>query len=215
MTDAVATAVCAAPVRGEEPGRDRGRRKPAIYVVSVLWTLVVLLPLYWVLVTSFKLAVEVDSGPLLSALHRFQPTLDAWNFHAAQQHARALHQLGDRRGAIEHAARPAYWLACRLCAGPHSLPGQACGRAHLPRPARRRRHRGGGAWGSLAGGRRGGDCAFPPGARHVRAALQCGRRQQRHRILDDLQPDHAADCRGVADLRDVPAVSNCWTRRSR
>ena len=36
-------------------------------------------------------------------------------------------------------------------------------------------------------------------------------RQQRHRVLDHLEPHHAADRRGAADLRDVPAARACST----
>ena len=36
----------------------RRRRKVATYAILVFWTLVVLLPLYWVLITSFKLPID-------------------------------------------------------------------------------------------------------------------------------------------------------------
>ena len=49
-----------------------------------LWTLVVLFPLYWVLVTSFKIEVQVDSGPYYLPFVDFKPTLDAWNFMLLQ-----------------------------------------------------------------------------------------------------------------------------------
>jgi multiple sugar transport system permease protein len=58
--------------------------KIATYVVLGLWTLVVLFPLYWVLVTSFKFEVEVDSGPYYIPFVDFKPTLDAWNFMLLQ-----------------------------------------------------------------------------------------------------------------------------------
>ena len=54
--------------------------KIAVYTILGLWTLVVLFPLYWVLVTSFKIEVEVDSGPFYIPFVDFKPTLDAWNF---------------------------------------------------------------------------------------------------------------------------------------
>ena len=75
----------------------------------------------------------------------------------------------------------------------------------LPRASGRGDRRGRGAACALAGRRRGRDRALPACARHVRAALQGGGRQQRHRVLDDLEPDHAADRRRAADLCDVPA----------
>ena len=96
-------------------------------------------------------------------------------------------------------------LARGLRAGAHPFPGEAGRRADLPRAAGRRDRRGGGARRALAGRRRGRDRAVPAGAWDVRAALQgCGR-QQRHRVLDDFEPDHAADRRRAADLCDVPA----------
>lgn len=58
--------------------------KIATYVALGLWTLVVLFPLYWVLVTSFKFEVEVDSGPYYLPFVDFKPTLDAWNFMLLQ-----------------------------------------------------------------------------------------------------------------------------------
>ena len=50
------------------------------YVLLGLWTLVVLFPLYWVLVTSFKVEVDVDSGPFYLPFVDFLPSLDAWDF---------------------------------------------------------------------------------------------------------------------------------------
>ena len=51
-----------------------------VYVLLGLWTLVVLFPLYWVLVTSFKVEVQVDSGPYFVPFVDFTPTLEAWDF---------------------------------------------------------------------------------------------------------------------------------------
>ena len=54
--------------------------KAATYTVLALWTLVVLFPLYWVVVTSLKVEVDVNSGPFYLPFVDFQPKLDAWNF---------------------------------------------------------------------------------------------------------------------------------------
>jgi multiple sugar transport system permease protein len=54
--------------------------KIATYVVLFLWSLVVLFPLYWVLVTSLKEEVSVDSGPYYVPFLDFKPTLDPWHF---------------------------------------------------------------------------------------------------------------------------------------
>ncbi len=58
--------------------------KIATYTVLALWTLVVLFPLYWVVVTSFKIEVQVDSGPYYIPFVDFRPTLDAWTFMLLQ-----------------------------------------------------------------------------------------------------------------------------------
>ncbi|MFO1143996.1 MAG: carbohydrate ABC transporter permease [Amaricoccus sp.] len=52
----------------------------ATYALLFLWSLVVLVPLYWVLITSFKGAGEVDNGPFYIPFVDFQPNLDAWRF---------------------------------------------------------------------------------------------------------------------------------------
>jgi multiple sugar transport system permease protein len=50
------------------------------YVVLLLWTFVVLFPLYWLLVTSLKLPIQVDSGPVYVPFVDFQPSLHAWKY---------------------------------------------------------------------------------------------------------------------------------------
>lgn len=45
-----------------------------------LWALVCLFPIYWVLITSFKLPIAVFQGPKYFPWIDFKPTLDAWNF---------------------------------------------------------------------------------------------------------------------------------------
>ncbi len=50
------------------------------YLVLGFWTLVVLFPIYWLVVTSFKLPIQVDSGPVYLPFIDFQPTLDAWQY---------------------------------------------------------------------------------------------------------------------------------------
>jgi multiple sugar transport system permease protein len=54
--------------------------KIATYTLLLFWTLVVLFPLYWVLVTSFKSESDVFSGPFYLPFVDFQPNLDAWRF---------------------------------------------------------------------------------------------------------------------------------------
>jgi multiple sugar transport system permease protein len=50
------------------------------YLLLGLWALIVLFPLYWLVVTSFKTPIEVDSGPFYVPYVDFQPTLDAWQY---------------------------------------------------------------------------------------------------------------------------------------
>jgi len=49
------------------------------WLVLVFWTFVVLFPLYWLFVTSFKTPYQVDKGPFYFPFIDFQPTLDAWH----------------------------------------------------------------------------------------------------------------------------------------
>src|SRR5262245_2538439 len=44
------------------------------YAALGLWTFVVLFPLYWLFVTSFKLPIQVDSGPVYIPFVDFQPS---------------------------------------------------------------------------------------------------------------------------------------------
>jgi multiple sugar transport system permease protein len=50
------------------------------YLVLGFWTVVVLFPLYWLLITSFKLPVDVNRGPLYLPFVDFKPSLHAWNY---------------------------------------------------------------------------------------------------------------------------------------
>ena len=50
------------------------------YFLLILWALVCLLPLYWVLITSFKLPIQVDDGPYYIPFVDFVPSLDAWRY---------------------------------------------------------------------------------------------------------------------------------------
>ena len=54
--------------------------KALTYALLALWSLVVVIPLYWVLITSFKGAGEVTNGPFYLPFVDFAPNLDAWRF---------------------------------------------------------------------------------------------------------------------------------------
>ncbi|SAL31676.1 carbohydrate ABC transporter permease [Caballeronia humi] len=50
------------------------------YALLALWSLVVLFPLYWMAITSFKLPIDVSSGPVYLPFIDFKPSLDAWHY---------------------------------------------------------------------------------------------------------------------------------------
>ncbi len=52
--------------------------KIIVYSILLLWTLFVLFPIYWVFITSFKTAVDVNAGPVFLPFIDFQPSLHAW-----------------------------------------------------------------------------------------------------------------------------------------
>jgi multiple sugar transport system permease protein len=54
--------------------------KIAAYLLLIGWTVVVLFPLYWLLVTSLKLPIQVNSGPRYIPFGDFQPTLENWRY---------------------------------------------------------------------------------------------------------------------------------------
>ncbi|TIL66721.1 carbohydrate ABC transporter permease [Mesorhizobium sp.] len=56
------------------------------YVLLSLWTLVVVIPLYWVFITSFKGPGEVDNGPFYLPFVDFAPSLQAWDFMLVQNY---------------------------------------------------------------------------------------------------------------------------------
>src|SRR5262245_7255352 len=56
------------------------RSKVVAFILLLGWSFVVLFPIYWLLVTSFKTPYQVDKGPFFVPFVDFQPTLDAWNY---------------------------------------------------------------------------------------------------------------------------------------
>ncbi|MEM0949693.1 MAG: carbohydrate ABC transporter permease [Pseudomonadota bacterium] len=59
-----------------------GKMSPAAkvvaYILLIFWSIVVLFPIYWVVITSFKDAAAVNQGPFYIPFVDFQPTLEAW-----------------------------------------------------------------------------------------------------------------------------------------
>jgi len=54
--------------------------KVVSYLLLLFWTFVVLFPLYWLAITSFKLPIQVDAGPFYLPFIDYRPTLDAWHY---------------------------------------------------------------------------------------------------------------------------------------
>jgi multiple sugar transport system permease protein len=51
-----------------------------IYIGLLIWTAVVLFPIYWLFVTSFKLPIDVNTGPFYIPFVDFKPSLHAWDY---------------------------------------------------------------------------------------------------------------------------------------
>jgi multiple sugar transport system permease protein len=54
--------------------------KLGAFALLLLWAFIVLFPVYWLFVTSFKTPYQVDKGPFYVPFVDFQPTLDAWRY---------------------------------------------------------------------------------------------------------------------------------------
>ncbi len=54
--------------------------KMVTYGLLAFWAAVVLFPLYWVLITSLKLPIHVNDGPLYIPFIDFMPSLHAWEY---------------------------------------------------------------------------------------------------------------------------------------
>ena len=50
------------------------------YAILGFWAFVVLFPLYWVFITSFKQPIDVNDGPFYLMWVDFQPSLHAWKY---------------------------------------------------------------------------------------------------------------------------------------
>jgi multiple sugar transport system permease protein len=49
-----------------------------VYTLLAFWSLFVIFPIYWVLITSFKLPQHVSQGPVFLPFIDFEPSLHAW-----------------------------------------------------------------------------------------------------------------------------------------
>lgn len=50
------------------------------YLVLAFWAVVVLFPIFWIFVTSFKLPIHVNDGPFYLPFIDFSPSGDAWRY---------------------------------------------------------------------------------------------------------------------------------------
>ena len=48
------------------------------YAILGVWTCIVLFPLYWLIITAFKLPIDVNAGPQFLPFIDYQPSLHAW-----------------------------------------------------------------------------------------------------------------------------------------
>jgi len=68
------------PFRSRAAGDLSPRSKAVAFVLLLAWSFVVVFPIYWLFVTSFKTPYQVDKGPFYIPFVDFQPTLDAWKY---------------------------------------------------------------------------------------------------------------------------------------
>ena len=54
--------------------------KALCYLLLIVWSFVVLFPLYWLVITSFKLPLVVNDGPYYLPWIDFEPSLHAWRY---------------------------------------------------------------------------------------------------------------------------------------
>jgi len=50
------------------------------YIILIFWSLVLFFPMYWVVITSFKLPVDLAQGATYLPFDDFQPHLHAWTY---------------------------------------------------------------------------------------------------------------------------------------
>jgi multiple sugar transport system permease protein len=50
------------------------------YLMLGFWALLILFPLYWLIITSFKISSQVAEGPFYLPFVDFKPSLDAWKY---------------------------------------------------------------------------------------------------------------------------------------
>lgn len=69
------------------------RAKVLGYITLIIWTTIVIFPLYWLLVTSFKTPIQVNEGPFFIPFLDFAPTLENWEFMLIETQSDTLRPL--------------------------------------------------------------------------------------------------------------------------
>jgi multiple sugar transport system permease protein len=65
------------------------------YFLLLLWAFVVLFPIYWLLITAFKLPPDVNNGPTYIPWVDFQPALHAWRNIFVEDFADTFHSYSN------------------------------------------------------------------------------------------------------------------------
>lgn len=65
--------------------RQRRLTNFASYAVLITWSVILLFPMYWVVITSFKTITDMAEKPTLIPFVDFQPKLHAWNYLFVEQ----------------------------------------------------------------------------------------------------------------------------------
>ena len=85
-----------------------GKMSPAarivVYGFLAFWTVFVLFPIYWVVITAFKSAQMVNEGPYYIPFVDFTPTLDGWRAQFATDPFCDLPAVGRQLGLYVHNA---------------------------------------------------------------------------------------------------------------
>ncbi len=78
--------------------------KAVAYTLLAIWSLFVLFPIYWVIITSFKDAAAVNQGPFYLPFIDFQPTLDAWRIQFTEDAHCTVGAIGRQLWLMVHNA---------------------------------------------------------------------------------------------------------------
>ena len=76
--------------------------KIVAYTLLFVWSAIVLFPIYWVIITSFKDAAAVNQGPFYLPFVDFQPTLDAWRIQFTEDPHCSVPAIARQFGLLAH-----------------------------------------------------------------------------------------------------------------